>query len=301
MLDAVTIDQLRMLVAVVDNGSFTAGAKSVQRAQSAVSQAIATLEFQLDLKLFDRTTRKPTLTAEGAAVLADARAVIDRAQALRDHARALAGGVEANVTLALSMLAPIATVAGVLAEFDAQFEATNLDVLIQEASGPLDVVAEGAADIGVVGGFNIRGAAAESVTRTVLGPIGIKAVVASDHPLGAIKGTVALEDVREYRQLTSASARGVATANPLSSRVWPVADQSVRRLLIERGFGWGIMPESVVEEALEAGTLREIDLAFLRGGALVETLYAVHRSDQALGPAGRWLVERLAAALGEAG
>ena len=299
MLDAVTIDQLRMLVAVVDHGSFTAGARAVQRAQSAVSQAIATLEFQLDLKLFDRSTRKPTLTAEGTAIVADARAVIDRAQALRVRAAALAGGIEANVTLAISMLAPIETIAGVLARFDEAFEATNLDLLIQEASGPLDMVAEGEADIGVVGAFNIRGPAADLVTRAPLGPVRIVAVCAPDHPLAAIEGAVTPEDVREHRQLASASARGVATANPLSSRVWPVADQSVRRLLLQRGFGWGIMPAHVVEDAIGAGTLRALDLAFLRGDALTETLNAVHRRDEPLGPAGRWLLDALGEALGD--
>ena len=298
MLDSVTIDQLRMLVAVVDNKSFTAAAKAVQRAQSAVSQAIATLEFQLDLKLFDRSTRRPTLTAEGAAIVADARAVIDRAQALRTKARALSGGVEANITLAISMLSPMNAVTDVLEQFDREFETTNLDLLVQEASGPVEMVVEGRAELGVVGGFNIRGDGVEGLKREPIGKIEIAAVAAPDHPLAAIEGELSPADTRERRQLVSASARGIGTANPLSLRTWAVADQSVRRVLLKRGFGWAIMPLHVVEAEIEAGELVVLDLETLRDDALSETLYVLHRADEPPGPAGRWLIDRLRDRLG---
>ena len=117
MLESVTLDQLRMLVAIVDTGSFTAAAKKVQRGQSAVSQAIANLEFQLDLKLFDRSTKRPRLTDAGATIVGDARAVIDRSDALKAKARALSGGLEAQVSLAVSMLAPIDGIADTLQAF----------------------------------------------------------------------------------------------------------------------------------------------------------------------------------------
>ena len=300
MLDAVTIDQLRMLVAVVDKKSFTAAAKAVQRAQSAVSQAIATLEFQLDLKLFDRSTRRPTLTAEGAAIVADARAVIDRAQALRTKARALSGGIEANVTLAISMLSPMAAVTDVLERFDEEFEATNLDLLIQEASGPMEMVVEGWAELGVVGGFNIRGEGVEGLKREPVGRIEIAAVAAPSHPLAGVDGELSPADTREQRQLVSASARGVGTANPLSLRTWAVADQSVRRVLLKRGFGWAIMPTHVVKDDIETGELVTLSLETLHGDALSETLYALHRADEPPGPAGRWLIDNLRERLGGA-
>jgi len=65
-----TLDQLLVLLAVVETGSFTAAAKRLGRATSAVSYAIDTLERQLALSLFDRgTTRKPKLTQHGEAIV----------------------------------------------------------------------------------------------------------------------------------------------------------------------------------------------------------------------------------------
>lgn len=299
MLDAVTVDQLRMLIAVVDQGSFTKAALHVQRAQSAVSHAIATLEFQLDVKLFDRSTRRPLLTPIGEALVPDARAVVDRANAFRARARALSGGIEPSVTLATTLLVPPVVLNGVLAEFTERFTATGLDLLVQEASGPLDVVIERQATLGIVGGFNMRGDLGE-IERARIGTIPIVAVAARDHPLAAIEGAVGANDLREQRQLTSASARGAGTADPLSLNVWPIADQSVRRDLLRGGFGWGVVPAHSVTDDLAAGSLVTLHLETL-GEAPSETLYAVNHRNAPLGAAGRWLIEAFARGLASEG
>ena len=65
MLDNVTINQLRAFVAVCDQGSFSGAAREMRRAQSAISHAIKALESAFDVELFERNTRKATLTAPG--------------------------------------------------------------------------------------------------------------------------------------------------------------------------------------------------------------------------------------------
>ena len=49
-----SVDQLLVLLTVVEEGSFSAAAKRLRRATSAISYAIDTLEAQLGLPLFDR-------------------------------------------------------------------------------------------------------------------------------------------------------------------------------------------------------------------------------------------------------
>ena len=93
-----TLDQLAVLTAVADEGGLAAAARRQKRATSAISYAIDTLEAQLGLKLFDRvTTRRPRLTPEGAAVLADARALLARMDELKARVRDLSEGLEAEV------------------------------------------------------------------------------------------------------------------------------------------------------------------------------------------------------------
>ena len=76
MLDALTLDQLRTFIAVAEARSFRAAAGRLSRVQSAVSQAVANLEAELGVSLFDRSGYRPVPTPEGQALLADARAIL---------------------------------------------------------------------------------------------------------------------------------------------------------------------------------------------------------------------------------
>ena len=78
MLEAVTLDQLRVLITVAEEGSFSAAARKLKRVQSAISQAMANLEGQLGLLLWDRSAKVPKLTEQGRAILAAAQRISTR-------------------------------------------------------------------------------------------------------------------------------------------------------------------------------------------------------------------------------
>lgn len=83
----ITLDQLRVFIAVVEEGSFTAAAKKLRRVQSAISYSVANLERLLEVPLFDRAGRLPVLTDAGRALLEDAREVDHRVEKLVDRAK----------------------------------------------------------------------------------------------------------------------------------------------------------------------------------------------------------------------
>ncbi len=70
---------LRALVAIADEGSFSAAAKRIGRTQSAVSLQIAKLEDRIDTKLFKRTSRTVIITEAGEKFTAYARRILDLA------------------------------------------------------------------------------------------------------------------------------------------------------------------------------------------------------------------------------
>lgn len=106
MLDSLTLDQMRVLIAVAEAGSFSAAARKLGRVQSAVSQAMQVLEETLRVRLFDRSAKIPVLTDGGRMVLNDARQVVQRADALRSHAETIAGGTEPELAFAVDPLFP---------------------------------------------------------------------------------------------------------------------------------------------------------------------------------------------------
>src|SRR5690348_2953378 len=78
---SMTLEQLRVFVAVAERQHMTRAAESLHLAQSAVSAAIAALEARHGAKLFHRVGRGIELTEAGALFLNEARAVLARAEA----------------------------------------------------------------------------------------------------------------------------------------------------------------------------------------------------------------------------
>jgi DNA-binding transcriptional LysR family regulator len=73
MLDNLTLDQMRVLIALAEEGGFSAAARRLGGVQSSVSQSIQTLEENLRLTLFDRFAKTPILSESAWVVLNDAR------------------------------------------------------------------------------------------------------------------------------------------------------------------------------------------------------------------------------------
>src|SRR5260221_10671320 len=110
MLEGITLDQLRTFIAAVDEGSFSAAGRKLRRAQSVVSQALANLEAQLGVKLFDRSARYPKLTDEGRSLLVDARSVADNVDGFKARARAMREGLEPELAVAMDVMYPMQAV-----------------------------------------------------------------------------------------------------------------------------------------------------------------------------------------------
>ena len=61
----INLEQTIAFVTTVEAGSFSAAARKLNKSQSSVSIGVSNLEDELGLSLFDRQTRKPTLTKAG--------------------------------------------------------------------------------------------------------------------------------------------------------------------------------------------------------------------------------------------
>ncbi len=299
MLDGVTLDQLRMLIAIADTGSFTAASKHVQRAQSAVSQSIATLEDQLGVTLFDRSTRRPRLTEAGEVIVAEARMVIVRAARLRATANALAGGAPGHLTIAIGIVVPVDPMVEVLDTFRDAFPGVSLRVLRVDIGGAPDLVSSGQADLGIAGAISLTGYDEDAFDRHAVGSADIAIVAAPDHPLVQLGRPLTDADVQDHRQLVPVT-RG-DFANRLVHDTWEVGDLTLRCRMLRRGLGWGTAPIAEIAEDLARGTLVPLQLEARSEETLRVPLLAFTRTDRATGPALDWLIRRLRDVFGDAG
>src|SRR5262245_22443960 len=93
------LQQLRYVVAIADEGTFTAAAEACFVAQPSLSHAIRTLERELGVELFHRVGRRPTLTAAGEAFVPAAREAMRALDTVRAEVDAVAGVVAGHLDL----------------------------------------------------------------------------------------------------------------------------------------------------------------------------------------------------------
>jgi DNA-binding transcriptional LysR family regulator len=101
-----SIDQLLVLLAVAEAGSFTGAAKRLGRATSAISYAIDTLERDLGHSLFDRGTIRKPKSQKGEAIVSEARAVAHSIETLRARVRGFLDELEPEVSVVVDSMLP---------------------------------------------------------------------------------------------------------------------------------------------------------------------------------------------------
>jgi DNA-binding transcriptional LysR family regulator len=293
MLDAVSLDQLRTFLAAAEEGSFSAAGRRLGRAQSVVSQTLGTLERQIGVQLFDRSARYPALTEAGSALVPEARAVAGRMDSFKARARDLAGGLEAELSVAVDVMFPIHVFAHAVRDFQATFPHTPLRVNVEALGAVVEPVVEGHAAFAVVGTLPL---VPEDFVQERLLSIPLIMVAAPEHPLAQRAGPIPRADLAEHVQLVLTDRSELSRGKEfgvLSPRTWRIADLGAKHEFLRAGLGWGSLPEPLVRADLAEGRLVELVLedGWPEGNLL--PMLAVHRKDTPPGPAGRWLIERL--------
>lgn len=93
--------QLRVFVAIAEEGTFTAASDRLMVVQSAISATVRALERELGVALFDRTTRRVELTDAGRALLPEARATLEAARLATDAVDQVRGGLRGTVSIGI--------------------------------------------------------------------------------------------------------------------------------------------------------------------------------------------------------
>ena len=284
-----TLDQLRLFLAVVDEGSFNAAARRLGRAISAVSYGIVTLEGQLGVTLFDREgSRRPVLTPAGKAMLAQARAVADDVDALMAGVRNFSRGLEAELGLAIDVMFPTPLLAAILRSFQEMFPTVLLRLHVEALGTIAGLVVDGDAQLGI-GGPELVGV--PDLEREAIGEIDLVPVAAPDHPLARMD-MIPPGEARKHRQLVLTDRSKLTEGRDFSvfsDSTWRLGDLGARHALMREGIGWGNMPLHLVANDLASGRLKR--LAIPEWPGMAYRFHALWRRDCPGGPAQNWLRE----------
>ena len=293
MLDGVSLDQLRAFIAAVDEGSFSAGARKLHRAQSAVSELVSNLEAQLGVALFDRSERYPKLTPAGVQLVADARSVVANVDLLKARAKGISRGLESELSAVVDVLFPIEAIAESAKEFRDRFPRTPLRLYVEALGGAYQPVLDGRCSLGVVGSLPI---APDSVTLERLQGLPMILVAARDHPLALISGVIPKTELAKHVQLVLTDRSELTAGREfgvMSPLTWRLGDLFAKHAFLLKGLGWGGMPVHAVKQDLLEGRLVKLSVEDLAEESLVLPMSAAYLTAKPPGPAGRWLIERL--------
>ena len=283
------LEQMRLFVSVAEQRSFSAVARDMHRAQSAVSNAIAMLESDLGVCLFDRSSgRQPRLTEAGAALLEEARELLRHCERIDGRAMALMRGQEAQLRVAHDEAMPYQPVLDSLEALAERFPTLE----VQLASGAQGDVArkllERRADLGLLFHHEQMPGALE---RRGLGGVEMVTVCAVGHPL-ASETSVTRQQLARHRQLLIAPQQsGYPGGEQLSPQVWRADSFYVMAELLMRGLGWAWLPRHVVQYPTYQGQMKELVSEWAPPPLVVEMVW---RRDEPLGPAAQWLAESFA-------
>jgi DNA-binding transcriptional LysR family regulator len=294
VLEAVSLDQLRMLIAIADSGSFSAAARRLGRAQSAISHGIGQLEDALALRLFDRRERRPRLTEAGQTVLVDARSLVTGAAELRARARSIAEGMEPELSLAVDVMFPMALLIRAIKALRENFPLLPV-TLHTEALGAVEArVADGSARLGI--GPNWPGDPGQGIERRFLATVTMASVAAAGHPLAAWTGIVPRRELERHVQLVLTDRSQLSAGllrSVVSPHAWRFGDMQTRYEFLLAGLGFCNMPLHMVEGDLAAGRLKRIEVEGWGPPNYGLPLHLVFRRGYQPGKAAAWLIARI--------
>lgn len=290
-LTAPSLDHLRVFLAVHEEGSFNAAARRLGRAISVVSYAVAQLEAQLGVRLFEREgSRKPQLTDAGKALVGEACAVSDSVDALVAKMRTLRQGLEAELALAVDVMVPGEALARLLRDFQAMYPSVGLRLHVEALGAVAALVLEQRATFAIAGPDILD---LPELERERVGSVALVPVAAPGHPLAQL-ARIQPGEARKHLQLVLTDRSPLTSGRDFSvfsTRTWRLADLGAKHALLKEGIGWGSMPRHIVREDLASGAL--VELTVPEQPSLDYALVALWRKNSPPGPAATWVLDAL--------
>jgi DNA-binding transcriptional LysR family regulator len=285
-----SLEQIKMLVLSAELGSFSACARRLGKVQSAVSHGINSLELDLGVELFDRSTRSPTLTPEGERLIRSAKALLAQSYELEKIAESITRKEEGSLTLALDDAVLLPSVTGCLSEFADHFPHVQLDLITMASLDVIQTVANGKAQMGIMVS---EVEANKEVDFCYVGGIDFIAVCGQTHPLA--EQPVATElDLMPHRQI-AVRDQAKRESQPLISmtpNAWWCTSHLGVLALVRQGIGWAYLPAVMVAPYLASQELVAIKVAFDHKPWSVP-IDLVWKKGSHKGPAQQWLFDAL--------
>lgn len=250
-----TIEQWRILQAVVDFGSYAKAAERLNKSQSSLNHAVAKLQSQLGIQLLSVKGRKTQLTSSGETMLRRARQILQDVEALESLAVTLNKGWEAEITCSIEAIYPKEDLYQVLQTFLPDSRDSRIKIKDQVISGSEEAILDKSADL-VISNMIPKGHLANTLCT-----VKMLLVTGADNPHFS-QQVIKQEHLANTLQIVI-SDTGRAKTNKgwlKAEQRWTVDNfyEAINILKNNIGFCW--IPESIATPFIEDGTLIKLGI-----------------------------------------
>ena len=245
---------LKAFIEVVESGSFSEAAEILHLTQPAVSKRIASLEQQLDCKLFDRIGRHISLTEAGKALLPKAQRILQSVDEARHSIRDLQGSVSGNLSLGISHHIGLHRLPPVLQSFSKRYPQVKLDIDFMDSEQAYEQILHGKIELAVV---TLAQSQPEPFQQRIIWLDDLRVTVAPDHPLNTTQ-PVTLAKLSQYTAILPGlnTYTGQIIKNRFQQQDLKL-DVSMAtnyletiKMMTSVGLGWSVLPLRMIDDSL---------------------------------------------------
>ena len=283
-----TLEQWRILQAVVDYGGYAHAAEKLNKSQSSLNHAVAKLQHLLGVELLEVKGRKAFLTEAGEVMLRRSRYITQNVEDLESLAQNIQQEWEPEITLAVDLAFPRKQLFNALEQFLPESRGSRLKILDTVLTGTEEAIIDKQADIVIT----------HSVPKGFLGePIAnvrFIAVCSPSHPLAQQQAEIDPNALQQELQIVIKDTGSSPTERQgwLKSELrWTVSQFQSAIGLLKNGIGFCWLPEHEVTDALADGSLARLHI---QGSSFRRlTSYLVVPAPDNLGPGSQRLASLL--------
>ncbi|QSX39436.1 LysR family transcriptional regulator [Shewanella cyperi] len=284
----IDVDAFKVLQVLVEEGSFAKAAERLHKAQSAVSYQVKKLEQHLGVSLFSRDQYRAELTPEGRVILAEGQRLLAHLANIEHLASRFSEGWEPKLELVIDGALPMEPIMTALKRMAEHQIPTKIQLNMEFLGGVQHRFERDNADLMLVKDYRTG----PYYSAQALPAITSVLVTAAHHPLAGGK-KLSLTELQQHVELTIEDSSPVKTYRDElqfgGDKVFYLSGFIMKKNALLKGLGFGWMPDFLIHQELQDGSLKEID--FVGGSRYTFTPQLVSTLERPLGRAGRLFTE----------
>jgi len=258
------ISNLKAFVSIANTGSFSLASEELFLTQPAISKRIASLESELNTPLFDRIGRKVRLTAAGETLYTHAQLILKEVNNAKQSVINLSDSIQGELKIATSHHIGLHRLPSVLTHYVANYPSVDLAIEFMDSEDACKLIEQGEIELAIV---TLPLTPIPNLHQKLIWDDPLSFVVNKNHELCGLK--ITLQDLTSHAAVlpshgtfTREVIQQLFAKNHLDLNIRMSTNYlETIKMLIQVGLGWGVLPNSMLDNKLVTLKVPKVKIA----------------------------------------